>query len=350
MDWSNEPYVRIYTRKTVAYLLYPWQSRAIRDLIFKDLDRAGVLECGDADPVDAVAATIMVPREIVEVGLPPLLKDETFILNGSQLVNPNYIDAQEAKKSDKARQKESRERRRDRARLSVTGCDASVTKRDSIVTDCDDTVTAGHAASHGVTLNTAELSIAEQSLTYARARENTKPEPRHSAALDEHPLDIPPDDHLGFDASRLAEIIDVIRRAHQMTAYRAKLSDYDKRQDAVNEIIAIAEDEGANPEAIAGISYRNYVETKEKWLHNAGYPLGAWVQKVGHFYRPPAPFKDPEEQSESSRKAVYDRDTAEFERKAEETMKRYRNQNPEETNQAMTSAKELVEGLKTKIR
>ena len=142
MDWSNERYVRIYTRKTVPYIMYPWQARAVRDLIYKEFDRAGVIDLGGYDPVDAVAASILMPRDVVEVGLQALLDDGTYVVRNGCLISENYIDAQEANQSDKARAKASREKRRAvAAKQNVTGCDATVTNRDAPVTKTDETVT-----------------------------------------------------------------------------------------------------------------------------------------------------------------------------------------------------------------
>ena len=139
----------------MKYLLYPWQTRAIRDLIFKELDRSGVLEIGDSEPAEAVSVAIGIPLNVVEAGLKPLLDDETLVYTGSSLLSPNFIDAQEASQSSKERQRKSRELRRDikraEAHRDVTKCDGSVTKR-------DETVTSGHTASHGVTPSQLNLT------------------------------------------------------------------------------------------------------------------------------------------------------------------------------------------------
>ena len=123
-----------------------------------------------------------------------------------------------------------------------------------------------------------------------------------------------------FDTSTLATIIDNVRRAHGMTAYRPKMSDYQKRADAVLEIGAIAEDEQKDPCEVARVSYTRFIESKNAWLHNAGYPLGAWVQAIGHYWRPPKPL---EEKPEPSRSAVYQRDTERSEARERSTAERY---------------------------
>jgi hypothetical protein len=158
VDWSNERYVRIYTRKTVKYLLYPWQTRAIRDLIFKELDRAGILEIGDSDPAEAVSVAIGIPLEVVSEGLPPLLKDGTLAYCDSSIFCPNFLEAQETKQSDKERQRKTREVRRDTKKLEALKL---VTERDDAVTNRDETVTSGHTLSHNVTPSHAVLNHAE---------------------------------------------------------------------------------------------------------------------------------------------------------------------------------------------
>ena len=43
MDWANERYVRLYTRDTVTWKMWPWEARAIFPLLMRKVDRAGVL-------------------------------------------------------------------------------------------------------------------------------------------------------------------------------------------------------------------------------------------------------------------------------------------------------------------
>lgn len=128
-------------------------------------------------------------------------------------------------------------------------------------------------------------------------------------------------DHGQIDTSVLAAIIDSVRRSNGMLPYVGTMSDYRQRHDAVDQIIAIAEHEQADPSEVARISYTNFIQTKTAWLHNAGYPLGAWVKQVGHYYRPPKPMAD--ERGEPGRKTVYDRDTRVFDAKQKSDIARY---------------------------
>jgi hypothetical protein len=79
------------------------------------VDRSGVLD-SITDPVDDLSLVTGLPEDVVEAGLGRLLKSEVIQIEGDTLLIPNFIEAQEASKSDKQRQRESRERRRAKAK------------------------------------------------------------------------------------------------------------------------------------------------------------------------------------------------------------------------------------------
>jgi len=122
----------------------------------RELDRAGVLDMGEHG-IMGLAALVALPLDVVEVGMAWWVKCGTFEVAGDgQLVMPNFLDAQEAVKSDAQRAREHRERARDRVRSGgaiVTGRDAPVTNRDEAVTKSDGPVTDRHAPSRAVTPN-----------------------------------------------------------------------------------------------------------------------------------------------------------------------------------------------------
>lgn len=134
MDWSNERYVRYYTRDTVTFTTWPWEAQALLGVLMRKLDRAGVLDIGDHDPVDAVWSQYpRWPREVIQKGLEALIGSGTILHEGDRLLMPNFLEAQEAKQSDSQRQRESRARRKDlAARESVTKRDDPVTPRDRL--------------------------------------------------------------------------------------------------------------------------------------------------------------------------------------------------------------------------
>lgn len=158
MDWSNEPYVRVYTRETDDDIALSWEARAVWDAAMKRFDRSGIVSTKRR--ARGLAALIRIPAEVVERALPELLEDGRIREVDGGYIAPNFIAAQEASKSDRFRQKEVRDRRR----ASVTGRDSNVTKSDSNVTtghDATEPVTSTHDASHDVTLCSAVHCIAD---------------------------------------------------------------------------------------------------------------------------------------------------------------------------------------------
>lgn len=116
MDFSDESYVRLYVRDTKTWLRLGFEGQCVLMFLLRKLDRAGVLD-GIDDPESDVALITGVPIKLVRVGLARLLKSEVFELVGSCLVMPNYIKAQNAVRSDKARQRDARQKRLGTARL-----------------------------------------------------------------------------------------------------------------------------------------------------------------------------------------------------------------------------------------
>ncbi len=124
MRWEDESYIRWYRRNTPEWWLLSWQARGLFGLIMRECDRAGILELGKVG-LKAVAVAVRAPWEEVEPFLQQLITDGCIEIREDLriLLVPNFIAAQEANSSDKARQRTSRERARDIARarlLSVT--------------------------------------------------------------------------------------------------------------------------------------------------------------------------------------------------------------------------------------
>ncbi len=174
MRWEDERYVRLYTRDTATWKLLPWQAKALLPLLLRKLDRAGVVDLGDDDPHEAVAALTDMPVELVAVGLPEILKRKSLVLIGSQLCMPKFIEAQEAHQSDAARKRAQRER--DRARVLTPPPDDGHTA----VTPCD-------GPSHGVTVS-HEVSRA---VTPFLAVPNQEGSPERASAHEPPPTPVP---------------------------------------------------------------------------------------------------------------------------------------------------------------
>lgn len=173
MDWENERYVRVYTRDTRDMLAIGWQGRALLVELMRKCDRAG---CLDIDDAETLSELLRMPTDVVEPALAKLVSRGVVEVRDGVLVLPNFIEAQEAKQSDRLRQRESRARRRDKARgHNVTNRDDSsqcaVTGRDAM----SQAVTGGHSASQPVTPSLAVPSLAvpcsaEPSESETRAR------------------------------------------------------------------------------------------------------------------------------------------------------------------------------------
>lgn len=127
MDWSDERYVRVYTRDTVTWENLEWDGQTVFLHLLRKVDRAGVLEFSQEDGAEAaVKAVTRLPLDVIEPGLAKCLKRGVIEAKGSALVIPKFIEAQEAHQSDRQRMKEYRARRRDLARhASVTERNAS---------------------------------------------------------------------------------------------------------------------------------------------------------------------------------------------------------------------------------
>jgi hypothetical protein len=143
VDWSNERYVRLYTRDTGDWVALSWEARSLFVLLLRKVDRAGVLQCRKG--AAQLAGVVTMPREVVERALVELIDDGCVRPCEDGFLLPNFLEAQEAPMSNAQRARESRASRRDRAAgRPVTKRDDkhSATKRDTTVTNGDSTPVA----------------------------------------------------------------------------------------------------------------------------------------------------------------------------------------------------------------
>jgi hypothetical protein len=183
VDWENESYVRLYVRDTTTWRRMGWNAQCVLMHLLRRVDRSGRLELEGLPPWEIVALHTGAPSDVAKEGIERLLFLEVATLDMDALFLPTFTRAQTAKRADRLRQRESRDRRR--------------TSQD--VTDTHDTgsrlVTGGHdessdvtsdgVASRSVTLSLAKLSSTELSQavhTNARARGFDDPVPDDSDA------------------------------------------------------------------------------------------------------------------------------------------------------------------------
>lgn len=127
MDWTNERWVKLYTRKTAEDLGLTWQARMLWPAILADCNRAGVIAVKPGPRrFKLLAALLHAPIGFVKAAVAELLEDGRLIETETGFVAPRFLEAQEAKTSDAERQRRHRERARDVALLGA------VTKRDEM--------------------------------------------------------------------------------------------------------------------------------------------------------------------------------------------------------------------------
>ena len=169
--WGDERYVRLYTRDTPDWLCLSFPAQGLFCLLLRKVSRAGVLELGKAGRRGVfIAVGHAHQAAMLDPALDELLADGCVEIAGDKLVIPNFLEAQEAEASDKARARKRREKVRDMARAGgvteiettpepvtpqsrdVTARhatpevrDGPVTPRDAVVTTRDETVTPSRA-------------------------------------------------------------------------------------------------------------------------------------------------------------------------------------------------------------
>lgn len=129
MNYEDEPYVRVYKRKTATFKRIGWEGRTVLWHLFLEADKSGIIDVGD-DEVGSVCVLTDLPEDVVIRGLSKLASHGVTERHGTSLVITRFIEAQEAKRSDVARSRDYRERRRAEVRQNITLRDESITQRD----------------------------------------------------------------------------------------------------------------------------------------------------------------------------------------------------------------------------
>jgi hypothetical protein len=149
LNYEDEDYVRYYTRDTVSWKALGWEGQTVLSLMLHGkFDRSGVFDCDSHTLSQAVTLVTGLPKEVADIGLKRLLDSRTWIHRDGKLVWPKFIHAQTCRRSDRLRQRESREKRQKKSLGGdVTGGDI-----------CHES----HNRSQDVTPSLAEQSRAEQ--------------------------------------------------------------------------------------------------------------------------------------------------------------------------------------------
>src|SRR6266446_6500203 len=135
MRWEDERYVRLYTRDTLTTRLLGWEGRSVLWELMRKVDRAGVVPINNLEPPAALAMLTGLPENLCGLAWEKLREGDggtgTLLLRAEPvpraLILPNFLEAQEAVQSDKARAQKSREMAR--ARRDTPAASRSVTDR-----------------------------------------------------------------------------------------------------------------------------------------------------------------------------------------------------------------------------
>lgn len=181
MRWGDERYVKVYTRDTPDWLALGWEAHALFWELLRKSDRAGLFELGKSG-TKGIAAVTGIPCDVVDRALSVLIEDGCVERHGGYLLIRNFIEAQDANQSDKARQQKAREIARDKARLETVKPSQTVTVINDDVTDCDVKSGSVTGTALDVTPRLEEKRREETGGSPARARDpmaRTRPRTAH---------------------------------------------------------------------------------------------------------------------------------------------------------------------------
>jgi hypothetical protein len=171
MDWSDERWVKLYTRDTTEWLSLSWRAQGLLCLVLRKVNRAGVIDLGRLGKRGLsahIGGASAWPD--VEPALDELLADGCVTIEGSTLTVPNFIDAQTSIQSAAARKRAEREKasavtKRDNESPSVT---AGHETRPEVAPESR-AVTPSHAPSRDVTLDQNRLDETRRDERYGGA-------------------------------------------------------------------------------------------------------------------------------------------------------------------------------------
>lgn len=233
MDFADEPYVRLYTRKTLTWKLLGWEGRAVRNAMLDgEFDAAGIFAI-QGDPAECISAVTDLPLEIVRVGLGRLIRTKTWVVTVASITWPHYEEAQNCRRSDRVRQRESRRARSAQAVTDVTlAIPANVT---DVTTGRAESqpVTACHPPTHPPSAPTHPST--RESPERVRAEEiPTPPEVPGLTLAPRSPKWFVPDDWAPSDTHRtrcqeLRIPIDALVRGFRLQEFNRAYTDWDRR-------------------------------------------------------------------------------------------------------------------------
>jgi hypothetical protein len=138
MNWSDERYVRLYTRDSTDWSMLSFEAQGLLCLLLRKADRSGVIPVSEKHGLRSVFVMLGHGSrwKALLPSLEELIEDGVIMHGPKGLVFPNYIEAQEAQASPALKQKMYRDRvaRQQEALGNAT------------VTEGNDGVTSGNAS------------------------------------------------------------------------------------------------------------------------------------------------------------------------------------------------------------
>ena len=164
MRFEDERYIRLFTRDTITWRKIKWQGRTLLSMLFRVVDRAGILDVDSRD-LEGLAELVLLPLEIVEVGLERLITTKTVEWVGERgdvLFIPNFLKAQEAAVSTHSASAINRSVPRPAIVTTPLACSHTTSTQPMNRSSChvpSRTVTSSPATSQAVTLYRTVLSL-----------------------------------------------------------------------------------------------------------------------------------------------------------------------------------------------
>ena len=125
MNWSDEHYVKLYTRDSLTWRSWHWEARTVFLHLVRKVDNSGFIETGRMSIVDALVLQLELPKHVVEPGMTALIGSGTCEAVDGAVLLVKFNEAQEARKTDAQKKRDERSRniakRRERMSPAVTG-------------------------------------------------------------------------------------------------------------------------------------------------------------------------------------------------------------------------------------
>jgi hypothetical protein len=109
MDYSVEPWIKVYTRDTGGWSSLTWQARGLSLEISRKLDARGEIPLGTRG-LPALAGLLRASWAEIEPFVRELIADGRLVVDGPMLRDPGHVERQLARTSDAMRKKMQRDR------------------------------------------------------------------------------------------------------------------------------------------------------------------------------------------------------------------------------------------------